>query len=52
VIAKNFSGTESTDPNVMAALNEIGILYSHQKKMAEAEAMYQRALAGKEKAHA
>jgi hypothetical protein len=50
VIAEKFSGTESTDLNFMAALNEIGILYSHQEKMGEAEAMYQRAQAGKDKA--
>ena len=36
--------------STLDTVNNLGILYSDQDEMAEAEAMYLRALAGKEKA--
>ncbi|KAL3436907.1 nucleoside phosphorylase domain-containing protein [Aspergillus tetrazonus] len=36
--------------NIFGAFHGLGILYSHQGKLKEAEEMYQRALAGREKA--
>ena len=38
------------DQDTLGAINNLGELCSHQGKLAEAEAMYQRALEGKEKA--
>ncbi len=50
LLAKNCLETGSTELYVMDALNNLGILYLDLGKMTEAEALYQRALAGKEKA--
>ena len=36
--------------NILDAIHNLGILYADQVKLAKAEAMYQRALAGYEKA--
>ena len=38
------------DTSTLDTVNNLGILYGDQGKLAEAEQMYQRALAGKEKA--
>src|SRR5437773_7526126 len=41
---------EIYDTSYLHGLHSLGRLYGNQGKLAEAEAMYQRALAGKEKA--